>query len=322
MPGNSKLDSGQIPEIELAENLSQYAIEQLIAKIRQGNSMYELGEVYTLSVEQNKGGRECSVQVIIANDLKTKGDGIFVLGEKIGEGGQGAVYMALNLITMGWVVVKRHSLYERVDYIEKEQQILQVLDRLVGVARIKPDQLLTLMEYVRGTNLLNVLYDEDKNVDLESIYRFSNKKELSLLKRAELALQAISQIIQFQNFGIVHRDVKTENFVAEIKARTDINTLVLVDVGSSYFYKTQKPAEVTSLSKTNFGSKGYTAPEMALDLSLRPPSTGKTDVFSLAIVIAEILTKINYQVALRQKLLDIESTEKGFARDRVCPKAS
>lgn len=292
------------------EELSEFTQRVIVDEVLKSKGSYQQGRSYIIQSPLGKDGEPFPFEVICTKNLLADTGGLFVLGKQIGAGGQGAVHLAFNLTSKKWVAVKSYNpMFARAEILQ-EQKILHTLNRLVGTASRNSEELLTLMEYVRGYSLLDLLYEKNLNLPEEDINYFTAKKPIPLLKRAELVIQAIAQVIHFQELGIAHRDIKSENFVAEIRLNTALNPLVLIDVASAYFYM----GEGAKLDKTNWGSKGYTAPEMGLPSSERPFVTGKTDLFSLAIVLAEILTTINYQKALRLKLEFIKETER-FARD-------
>lgn len=293
---DQNLESSSITTLTpLSEESRQLIQEQVL------RNKLELGYVYSIQ----------NYNIIYAYNFQTGKNCLFLLSRSIGKGGQGEVLLAENLETRKYVAVKIHpdSISADEDR-EQERKMLREFNRFVGIAQNQEGLHCTLMDYVRSIKLFDLLYERDHNYLEDSIEHFSRKEKLPLLKRAELIMHALACVVEFHIRGIAHRDIKTDNFVAELPLNTVLNPLVLIDVGSAYRYRKISEEDIVQLDKTNRSTKGYAAPEMDLPPAQRPFITGATDLFSLGVVIAEILTQINFQKVLRAQLLLIEEIER------------
>lgn len=99
-----------------------------------------------------------------------------------------------------------------------------------------PKQLFLVMEYANGGELFDYIVQNTRIKDLEAA-RFFN--------------QILSGVEYIHKLNIVHRDMKPENLLLEMK-----NRIKIVDFGLSNMYKNEEQL------KTACGSPCYAAPEM------------------------------------------------------------
>ncbi len=103
------------------------------------------------------------------------------------------------------------------------------------------------------------------------------KKQKSLPAKLlrKWAVEAARGIQHLKNLQIVHRDIKSPNFLI-----TEDNTLKVCDFGIS------KDAEATQSTQSDKGTMSWLAPEVYMEGKLSP----KADVYSLGIVLWELCT--------------------------------
>jgi eukaryotic-like serine/threonine-protein kinase len=119
-----------------------------------------------------------------------------------------------------------------------------------------------VMEYVDGENLAELL---------------ARRGRIPADEARGLALQAAQGLAHAHAAGLVHRDVKPQNLIL----RRD-GTLKIADFGIA------RAAEATALTQagTVLGTAAYLSPEQALGKEVTPA----TDVYSLGVVLYELLT--------------------------------
>ncbi len=254
----------------------------------------------------------------------------------LGQGGQGRVVLARNLVTGNLAALKVHfqrSITFEED-LERERRNLKLAGKLIGQARVSlslapstqtsemkdvssasssksnttiqyPTQEyeITLMEYCSGANLLDFMYEIDNTKDKDSPEYFIKKKALTLKEKANLVLQVLQQVNWLhQTATLLHKDLKSENFVLR-GARFPLFQLRLIDLGSGLLYKgLNHPENEKDNSKP--GNIGHIAPEMLVNTKDCPPFDMACEFWSLGVVIAEIISDGNYQKAIRKVLLE------------------
>jgi len=207
----------------------------------------------------------------------------------LAHGGMGEVYLGMHTNLHRPVAVKilRNPNEENTDSLERFQREARVVAKLrhpnivqvYDFDTVDNDPYL-VMEYIHGPSLskyLHALHDMKKRrMGLEAVLR--------LIKAVASALQYAHES------GVIHRDVKPGNIL--ITSRTGQIILgeplpedfepVLTDFGLVRFLDSRGQ---TSTSQGVFGTPAYMSPEQARG----EPTDERTDIYSLGIVLYEIL---------------------------------
>jgi serine/threonine-protein kinase len=196
----------------------------------------------------------------------------YVVGEKIGEGGMGTVYMATHEPTGRVCALKkiRGELAHRADLTERFETEGKVLAQLnhpcivtLFATGMHGGHPYMVMEWVKGRTLRDAMATRRKPFEL--------RQALAIAVRIGSALK-----IAHRN-GVVHRDLKPENVLLQKGGG-----LKVVDFGIA---KLRGAASTTDRLAT-MATPAYAAPEQ-LD---RGEIDGRTDVFSLAQMLVEMVT--------------------------------
>jgi tetratricopeptide (TPR) repeat protein/predicted Ser/Thr protein kinase len=203
--------------------------------------------------------------------------GAYKILEELGRGGMGAVYLAERADAefekkVAVKLIKRGlDTDEIVNRFRNERQILANLEhpniaRLLDGGATDDGLPFIVMEYVEGLPLT----------------RFCDEKSLDLDARLKLFLEVCSAIQYAHRNLVVHRDLKPSNILV-----SEEETPKLLDFGIA---KLLTPTAVfeTGRTATNFNvmTPEYASPEQVQGL----PVTTATDVYSLGVVLYEILT--------------------------------
>ncbi len=207
--------------------------------------------------------------------------GPYRLLEKIGEGGNGVIYMArqerpmqrmvaIKVIKLG---MDTRSVIAR---FEAERQALAMMDhpniaRVLDAGSTEAGRPYFVMELVKGVN----------------INEFCNGRGLDNRERLELFIEVCHAIQHAHQKGIIHRDLKPSNILVTL--HDDKPVPKVIDFGIA------KATEVPLTDKTLFtgyaqfiGTPAYMSPEQAdfsgLDIDTR------CDIYSLGVVLYELLT--------------------------------
>lgn len=231
---------------------------------------------------------DLSLSVIHQSTEKTRTDttlGFYQIGEKIGSGGMGEVYAAIDTKLNRKVALKflsdsfkNDSLAKR--QLRKEAQAIAMLEHpnicaVYGIEEIEDDSFI-VMQFLEGTTLEKGL----NNIAITP----------QLFK--SLAKQIVEAVAFAHSHGVIHRDLKPGN----IMLSNDGNIKVL-DFGLAKIVGQQKMLEQNNASHSNqvsqsglvIGTISYMSPEQLRGEKL----DYQTDIFSLGIILYELLAKQN-----------------------------
>jgi serine/threonine protein kinase len=200
----------------------------------------------------------------------------YLIVEKIGEGGMGAVFLAehrgeafsqrvaLKLIKRGMdtnFVIRRFLI---------ERQILASLDhpfiaRLLDGGATRDGLPYFVMEYVRG----------------ESIKKFCARRALSTHEILELFTKVCQAVSHAHQKLVIHRDLKPSNIII-----TETGEPKLLDFGIAKLFTPDWHGTEPTLTNLRMMTPEYASPEQ---LRGRMTTTG-SDVYSLGVVLYELLT--------------------------------
>jgi tetratricopeptide (TPR) repeat protein len=205
-------------------------------------------------------------------------DGRYQIVELIGEGGMGRVYRAQQLRLQRPVAVKvLHREYSAVPEVaarfEREAIALARLDHPNCVAvqdfgKLPDGSLYLVMSHLSGALLRNALLE-----------RFSVERSL------HVARHLLSGLAHAHQAGIVHRDVKPEN-VMLVSYEGDADFARLFDFGIVKLQTEEAAGENLTKVGQRFGTPAYMSPEQSLGRTV----DARSDLYSLTVVLYEMLT--------------------------------
>ena len=215
----------------------------------------------------------------------------YVIGEKIGEGGFGDVYLGMGVKTKEKVAIKKihitkgdtHKLMSEINYL-KQLSLFPNCDRNILCyydVYVNNDNAFLVTEYINGDNLRNTF----RKLSVKDTIN-NNLLYIFLLSMLEHLLKSISIV---HEHGIVHADIKPSNImVRKNKIANDTQygfsfsetyEPVLIDFGLSCNLKVRESCHKFA------GTPIYMAPEVARDEIILPQS----DLWSLGMTIYNIL---------------------------------
>lgn len=196
----------------------------------------------------------------------------YEFGEKIGEGSFGAVYRAYQAEIDREVAIKvilpEHA--NQPEFIQRFRSEARI------VARLEHPHIVPLYDYWQDENGVYIVMRLVRGGSLREILRQQNT--LSVEQTLYLLEQIASALTAAHQAGVIHRDLKPDNILLD-----DRGNSYLTDFGLA---KTILIDSSLISSDAVVGTPAYLAPEQALGDGV----TAQTDIYSLGIMLYEMLT--------------------------------
>jgi serine/threonine-protein kinase len=209
--------------------------------------------------------------------------GRFHLTRRLEVGGMASIYVADDRIQGGTVAVKilSRTFSRRKDLVSRFRREARAMSALshphvVQVhmyGQLEDGSVYIVMELVNGKNLARILA--------------ANRGPLPAARAIRIAIQASGALGAAHRAGLVHRDVKPENFLlTQVDGRDHIK---LIDFGlarvSAREIRRGSVARLTDAGSV-FGTPQFMSPEQAAG----DPADGRSDQYALALILYELLT--------------------------------
>jgi serine/threonine-protein kinase len=267
--------------IELAPVERRAFIEE-----KSNNDELVIREVLALLASDEEAENFIEKPAVVVSDLVTdeknqsvigKQIGSYKIEKEIGRGGMGAVYLATRADEefqkrVAIKLIKRG--YDTDDIIRRfrhERQILAALDhpnitRLIDGGATEDGLPFLVMDYVEGL----------------SLNQYCDERRLNIKERLKLFLQICSAVSYAHQNLIIHRDIKPSNILV-----TKEGTPKLLDFGIA---KLLSPNTGLTVDKTLAATQAMTPEYASPEQILGQPVTTATDVYSLGVLLYELLT--------------------------------
>lgn len=204
--------------------------------------------------------------------------GKYVLDERIGEGGMGIVFLAHQPALARSVAIKML----RPELAGDREVARRFRDEAVAASRVRHPRSLhvidcavlpdgtpyIVMEHVRGRALGRVIAEE----------------EIPLPRAIELTLQILSAVAAAHDAGVVHADIKSDNFLVEHVDGADHVTMI--DFGLARLVGERGADERGAGERVVSGTPEYMAPEV---IQGAPPGVA-SDLYGVGVILYELLT--------------------------------
>jgi len=229
-------------------------------------------------------------------------DGQFRILQKIGSGGMGAVYKALQPAMNRMVAVKilHPKLANRKDLVSRFRREARAMSHLSHPNTVKvylygeldDGSLYIVMEYLEGRNLNQVVRKEGPLVVERAI---------------PVLIQCCGALQEAHLMGIVHRDLKPENIFLSTNGGLKDFPKVL-DFGLAKV--TERELRPGSIMLTQegmvFGTPEFMSPEQAQGHVL----DARSDIYSLAVILYEVLTgKLPFEARTPMEFIQLHVTK-------------
>jgi serine/threonine-protein kinase len=236
-------------------------------------------------------------------------NGQFQILKKVGSGGMGAVYKALQpeMNRMVGVKILHPKLANRKDLVSRFRREARALSQLTHPNTVKvflygeleDGSLYIIMEFLEGKNL---------NQTVRADGPFSPERALPIL------VQVCGALDEAHRAGIIHRDMKPENIFL-VQSGTLHDFPKVLDFGLAKVGERQmRPGSVILTQEGMvFGTPEFMSPEQAQG----KPLTSSSDIYSLAIILYEVLTgKLPFEAKTAMDYIQLHVTGKPIPLNR------
>ena len=195
--------------------------------------------------------------------------GRYVVTERIGKGGMGMVYRGLDEALEREVAVKTLTVEGTLDAESRKRFEVEAK----AAAKLQHPNIVTVFELGEERGMPFIAMELLPGADLETLLR--SGEELLLAEKLEVVVEVSRGLAYAHEHGVVHRDIKPSNIRILDDGTAKIMDFGIAKVGS------------TSLTKTGMmvGTIHYMSPEQVRGR----PLDGRSDVFSLGVILHELL---------------------------------
>ncbi|MGO9708052.1 MAG: serine/threonine protein kinase, partial [Polyangiaceae bacterium] len=209
-------------------------------------------------------------------------DGQFQILQKVGSGGMGAVYKALqpSMNRMVGIKILHPKLANRKDLVSRFRREARAMSHLTHPNTVKvflygeldDGSLYIIMEFLEGKNL---------NQTVRAEGAFPYQRALPVL------IQACGALDEAHKMGIIHRDLKPENvFLCQQGGMKDYAKVLDFGLAKVTEREMRPGSIILTQEGMVFGTPEFMSPEQAQGKVLTPGS----DIYSLAVILYEVLT--------------------------------
>jgi len=229
--------------------------------------------------------------------------GQFQILQKIGSGGMGSVYKALQPAMNRMVAVKilHPKLANRKDLVSRFRREARAMSHLTHPNTVKvylygeleDGSLYIVMEYLEGKNLNQTVRSEGP---------------MAIERGLPILIQACHALDEAHRAGIIHRDLKPENiFVTSQGGLKDFAKVLDFGLAKVTEREMRPGSIILTQEGMVFGTPEFMSPEQAQGKTL----TAGSDIYSLAVILYEVLTgKLPFDAKNPMEFIQLHVTTK------------
>jgi serine/threonine protein kinase len=205
-------------------------------------------------------------------DIKGSGFGRYQITGELGRGSMGVVYRSYDPQIGRPVALK----VLRQDRVTSEAFVLRFLREGKAIGRLSHPNIVSIYDIGQGQG---TIYLAMEFIEGETLNQVMEKKGLGLKEIVSLGIQAAETLDYAHQKGIVHRDIKPGNLILQ-----SAHQIKITDFGIAHLEDPSMPQQTQA--GEILGTPAYMSPEQVLS----QPVDGRSDLFSLGIVLYELTT--------------------------------
>jgi serine/threonine protein kinase len=206
-------------------------------------------------------------------------DGKYLIDARIGAGGMGTVYRGTRLHIGDAVAIK---ILHR-DTISDIQAAERFRREAQATSRLKHPNAVSIYDFgISGDGLAYIVMELVEGKSLRSIIK--RRGPLPPLTVAEILSQVCDALDEAHRNNMVHRDIKPDNII--VNASPSGLRVKVLDFGIAKLHNISSGMINLTATGSVMGTPQYMSPEQCMDEEL----DGRSDVYSLGIVLYEVLT--------------------------------
>ena len=209
--------------------------------------------------------------------------GTYRIEEKLGEGGMGVVYRAIDTELDRPVAIK--TLLSAPTTVPEDDRLPRFLREAKAASRLQHPAIVTIHQYgVQGTTRFIVM----EYVEGKTLKKLIGGHPLHINQLCEIAVQVADGLSLAHEKGIIHRDLKSENVMVTPRGQVKILDFGLAKLKESESLDTDAATAAQSLTQAGMimGTITNMSPEQALGSDIDT----RSDIFSFGVVLYEALT--------------------------------
>ncbi len=231
-------------------------------------SSFEFGNVLSAIRGFIKGARGAEEKA----DISGSGFGRYQIIGELGRGSMGVVYQAYDPQIDRPVALK----VLRQDRISSEAFVLRFLTEGKAIGRLSHPNIVSIYDIGQGRG---TIYLAMEFIEGETLNQVMEKKRLGLKEIVYLGIQVAETLDYAHQKGIVHRDVKPGNIILQANGQIKITDFGIAHLEDPFMPQQTQAGEI-------LGTPAYMSPEQVLS----QPVDGRSDLFSLGIILYELTT--------------------------------
>src|SRR4026209_1663241 len=218
-----------------------------------------------------------------ADSLVDQTIGHYKISKRIGTGGMGDVYLATDITAGRKAALK--LLPAR--FTGNAERLMRFQQEARAVAGVNHPNILTVYEIGKDHS---IHYIASELIEGETLRQRLVRGRMHLSEAVDVAIQVASALAAAHQAGIVHRDIKPENIMLRPDGYVKVLDFGIAKLAEQELPTTMPRDEALLLVETNLGSVLGTVRYMSPEQAYGAPVDKGTDIWSLGVVLYEMVT--------------------------------